>query len=224
MIGPARKNRVFSDEEKKITAYHEAGHAIVGHYSGSRDEVHKISIISRGRAAGYTMKLPIEDNRMESKSDFLNDLAMLLGGRVAEDVIFGDITTGASDDLKKATAIATNMVKRFGMIPELGPRTYGKNHEMVFLGRDMQEDKDYSDETAPKIDEVVQRLVAEGQEKARSVFNEHRDEVDKIVKILLEKESIEKEEFEAIVGKSSDKTSTVSNDKNDKDADVSGNS
>lgn len=200
MIGPARRSRVISDKEKKVTAYHEAGHAIVGHYAGARDEVHKISIISRGRAAGYTMKLPVDDNRMESKQDFYNDMAMMLGGRVAEDIVIGDVTTGASDDLKRATAMAMAMVKRYGMDDDLGPRTYGKATEQVFLGRDMQEQRDYSDKTAAKIDEVVQKLVSDAQDRAREIFNQHREEVDKIVKVLLEKETIEKEEFEAIVG------------------------
>ena len=200
MIGPARKSRVITKKEKRVTAYHEAGHAIVGHYAGARDEVHKISIISRGRAAGYTMKLPVDDNRMESKQDFYNDLAMMLGGRVAEEIVIGDVTTGASDDLKRATALANAMVKRYGMDDELGPRTYGKASEQVFLGRDMQETRDYSDETAAKIDQVVQKLVADAQDRARDIFNEHRKEVDKIVDVLLEKETIEKEEFEAIVG------------------------
>jgi len=199
MIGPARRSRVITDEEKRVTAYHEAGHAIVGHYAGVRDEVHKISIISRGRAAGYTMKLPIDDNRMESKQDFYNDMAMMLGGRVAEAIVIGDVTTGASDDLKRATELANAMVKRYGMDDDLGPRTYGKATEQVFLGRDMQEHRDYSDKTAYKIDETVQKLVADAQDRARALFIQHREEVDKIVKVLLDKETIEKEEFEAIV-------------------------
>ncbi len=201
MIGPARRNRVISEKEKKVTAYHEAGHAIVGHYLGSRDEVHKISIISRGRAAGYTWKLPHDDNRMESKQDFVSDLAMMLGGRIAEDIVIGDITTGASDDLKKATQLASAMVKRYGMHDDLGPRTYGKAHEQVFLGRNIQEERDYSEATAAKIDNAVQKLVADAQDTARKVFNEHRPEVEEIVKKLLENEAIEKEEFAAIVGK-----------------------
>ncbi len=201
MIGPARRNRVMTEQEKKITAYHETGHAIVGHYAGSRDEIHKISIISRGHAAGYTMKLPQDDTRMESKSDFLADLAMMLGGRVAEEEMFGDVTTGASDDLRKATAVAKAMVKRYGMHSELGPRTYGKNEEHVFLGRELHEERDYSEETASKIDEAVRMLVVEAQEKARALFRQHKDEVEKVSKVLLEKETIEKEEFEEIVGK-----------------------
>lgn len=199
MIGPARRNRVISDAEKRITAYHEAGHAIVGHFAGVRDEVHKISIISRGRAAGYTMKLPVDDNRMESKQDFHNDLAMMLGGRVAEELVIGDVTTGASDDLKRATELANAMVKRYGMDDELGPRTYGKATEQVFLGRDMQEQRDYSEETAARIDEAVRKLVADGQDRARDLFQAHRKEVDAIVAVLLEKETIEKEDFEEIV-------------------------
>ncbi len=201
MIGPARRNRVITDKEKKVTAYHEAGHAIVGHYLGVQDEVHKISIISRGRAAGYTWKLPTDDNRMESKKDFISDLAMMLGGRVAEEVVIGDITTGASDDLKRATALASAMVKKFGMHNELGPRTYGKDHEQVFLGKSMQEERDYSEATAAKIDEAVKVLVSQAQDTAREVFNKHRDEVEKIVASLMKNESIEKEEFQQIVGK-----------------------
>ena len=204
MMGPARKSRIVSDREKKITAYHEAGHAIVGHYSGSKDEVHKISIISRGQAAGYTWKLPTDEQRMQNVSDFKSEMAMLLGGRVAEDIVTGDVTTGAASDLKRATAIATAMVKRFGMVKELGPRTYGKNTEQVFLGRDIHEEKDYADTTAAKIDEVVRQLVNEAESEARRIFNEHRNEVEKIVKVLLEKETIEKEEFEEILGISKD--------------------
>jgi cell division protease FtsH len=201
MIGPARKNRVISEKEKRITAYHEAGHAIVGHFVGSSDEVHKISIISRGRAAGYTMKLPQDDSRMESRNDFLADIAMMLGGRVAEAEVFGDVTTGASDDLKKATAVAKAMVKKYGMVDALGPRTYGRGEEMVFLGRDMAEERDYADATAQKIDEAIRQLVVDGQETARQAFRAHREAVEKVVQVLLEKESIEKEEFEGIVGK-----------------------
>ena len=216
MIGPARKSRVISDKEKQITAYHEAGHAIVGHYLGTRDEIHKISIISRGRAAGYTMKLPQDDNRMQSRSDFINDMAMMLGGRVAEDVVFKDVTTGASDDLMRATDVAKAMVKRYGMIDGLGPRTYGKPQEMVFLGREMHEKVDYSEATAEKIDEAIRILVSEAQETATRIFNERREEVDKIVGVLLEKETIEKEEFEDIVGQGPAQAAKAEREANEK--------
>ncbi|OGL71062.1 cell division protein FtsH [Candidatus Uhrbacteria bacterium RIFCSPHIGHO2_02_FULL_53_13] len=200
LIGPARKNRLVSDKEKKITAYHEAGHAVVGHFLGSNDDVHKISIIARGRAGGYTLKLPREDNRMQSRSDFVSDMAMMLGGRVAEDVVFSDITTGASDDLQKATGLAKAMVKRFGMVDELGPRTYGKPDEMVFLGRELHERMDYSDATAERIDEAVRRLVKTAEATARRIFIERRKEVEKVVEVLLKEETIEKERFEELVG------------------------
>jgi cell division protease FtsH len=205
LIGPARKNRMITDKEKKITAYHEAGHAIVGHCLDTNDDVHKISIIARGRAGGYTLKLPKEDNRMRSRSDFVNDMAMMLGGRVAEDIVFGDVTTGASDDLQKATGLAKAMVKRYGMVEGLGPRTYGKPEEMIFLGREMHERRDYSDATAEKIDEAVRRLIIEAEATARKIFGEQREKVDKIVDILLEQETIEKEEFDKIMGDSGNK-------------------
>ena len=200
LIGPARRNRMITDREKKITAYHEAGHAIVGHFLGSTDDVHKISIIARGQAGGYTLKLPKEDNRMRSRSDFINDMAMMLGGRVAEDIVFGDVTTGASDDLQKATGLAKAMVKRYGMIEGLGPRTYGKPEEMVFLGRELHERMDYSDATADRIDEAVRKLVKDAEITARRIFSEQRERVEKVVAVLLQEETIEKERFEELVG------------------------
>ncbi len=200
MLGPERKTAVVHEDERLITAYHEAGHALVGHVLPHADEVHKISIISRGMAAGYTMSLPAEDKRMNFRREYIDRMAMMLGGYAAEKEIFGDITTGASNDLQKTTQTAKRLVTRFGMSDLLGPRTYGEQEEMIFLGREIHEQRDYSEETATKIDAEIYRLVTDALETARKIIREHRDRLDLVVKHLLEKEIIEKEEFEKIVG------------------------
>lgn len=200
MLGPERKSHILSLDERKITAYHEAGHAIVGHMLPHCDEVHKVSIISRGRAAGYTMSLPSEDKKMHFRQEYIEDLAMMLGGYAAEREIFGDMTTGASNDLQRATSIAKQLVTQYGMSEELGPRTYGAHEEMVFLGRDIHENRDYSDDTAQKIDKEVSKLLDNALKTAVSIVHSSREKIDKVVAVLLEKEAIEKEEFEALVG------------------------
>src|SRR3989344_3881129 len=159
ILGPERKRSVMSEKEKKITAYHEAGHALVAHTLPNADPVHKVSIISRGRAGGYTLKLPTEDKRYHSKSEFIDDLAVLLAGHVSEKTIFGEITTGASNDLKKATSLARQLITQFGMSEEMGPRTYGEKEEMIFLGREIHERRDYSEKTADAIDKAIFRLI-----------------------------------------------------------------
>lgn len=200
MLGPERKSNIFSDDERKITAFHEAGHAVVGHVLPHTDEVHKVSIISRGRAAGYTMSLPDEDKKMHFRHDYIDELAMILGGYAAEHEIFGDITTGASNDLQKATNIAKQLVTRFGMSDELGPRTYGEREEMIFLGKEIHESRDYSEKTAENIDKEVRRLLDDALTTAKKVVHEHRSKIDKVVEVLLEKETIEKARFIEIIG------------------------
>ncbi|MCB9803148.1 ATP-dependent metallopeptidase FtsH/Yme1/Tma family protein [Candidatus Nomurabacteria bacterium] len=199
MLGPERKSHVLSEKEKKVTAYHEAGHAIVAHYLEHADPVHKISIISRGRAAGYTINLPSEDKKMTSYSDFIDDMAVLLGGRMAEQIFFKEVTTGASNDLERATAIARSLITQFGMNKKLGFRTFGKKEEMVFLGKEIHERRDYSEKTAEEIDQEISEYIQKASQTAEKVITEHREQMEMIVKTLVEKETIEKEEFEKLV-------------------------
>lgn len=199
ILGPERKSRVISDKEKKITAYHEAGHALVGHILPNTDPVHKISIIPRGRAGGYTMSLPSEDKYFHSRSEFIDELAMMLGGYAAEEIFFGDITTGPSNDLQRATKTARSIVTRYGMSDKLGPRTYGKKEELIFLGKEVAEEKDYSEETAKAIDDEISALVEEALKTAKKLITDKKDVMEKIVARLLEKETLEKEAFEELV-------------------------
>lgn len=201
MLGPERKSSILSDDERKITAYHEAGHAVVGHLLPHCDEVHKVSIISRGRAAGYTMSLPSEDKKMHFRQEFIDEMAMMLGGYAAEKEIFGDITTGASNDLEKATGVARKLITRFGMNEKMGPRTYGQREDLIFLGKDIRENRNYSEEAAKAIDTEIQSYVTTALETAKDIVRTHRDKIDAVVKVLMEKEIIEKEEFEEILGK-----------------------
>ncbi|MFH0969386.1 MAG: ATP-dependent zinc metalloprotease FtsH [Patescibacteria group bacterium] len=198
MLGPERKSRVIREEEKKIIAYHEAGHALVASSLPNTDPVQKVSIISRGQAGGYTLAVPTEDKRLYSKAYFVDELAVLLGGYVSEEINFGDVTTGASNDLERATHMARNLVTRYGM-SELGPRTFGKKEELVFLGKELGEEKDYSEDTAREIDKEVFRFINEAQNTAEKVIKEKKETLEKIVKVLLEKETIEKEEFEGLI-------------------------
>jgi cell division protease FtsH len=200
MLGPERKSHILSKEERVLTAYHEAGHAIVGHLLPHCDDVHKISIISRGRAAGYTMSIPQEDRKMHSRQEFLDDLAMTLGGYVTEKEIFGDLTTGASNDLQKATHLARQLVTQYGMSDLLGPRTYGEREDMIFLGKQIHENRDYSEKVAESIDAEINRILHAALETATRIVREQRKAMDEIVNVLLEKETIEKEEFEKLVG------------------------
>ncbi|MDG1949563.1 MAG: ATP-dependent zinc metalloprotease FtsH [bacterium] len=201
LLGPERKSFVMNKEEKKITAYHEAGHALVAHMLPNCDPVHKISIISRGSAAGYTMKLPSEDRRMHKRAHFIDDMGMMLGGYVAEKETFGDLTTGASDDLRRCTALARELVTRYGM-SDLGPRVFGGGQEMVFLGKGIQEQRNYSEKTAELIDEEVAKLVDGALESARDIIRKNKPQLDMIAKTLLEQETIEKEEFENLFSSS----------------------
>ncbi len=199
MLGPERKSKVMSEGDKKLVAYHEAGHAIVAHFSKHADPVHKVSIISRGSAGGYTMNVPGEDQRFPRRAQFIDDMAVCLGGYVAEQETFGDLTTGASSDLKKATRIARDIVTRYGM-SELGPQVFGESEEMVFLGRDLHETRNYSENTAQRIDEAVSKLVHGAMETARGIITSKKVELDKIANALLVKETLEKEAFEELLG------------------------
>ncbi|HTK04532.1 MAG TPA: ATP-dependent zinc metalloprotease FtsH [Candidatus Eisenbacteria bacterium] len=202
LLGPERKSHILSEDERRVTAYHEAGHALVSHLLPNADPVHKVSIISRGTAAGYTLKLPAEDKRMHRRAEFVDDLAVSLGGYVAEMEIFGreNMTTGASSDLRQATRLARRLITDYGMSEKLGPRTYGEKEEMVFLGREIHHERDYSEKVAEQIDHEITSLLTEAMETARSVIRTHREKMEKIVATLLEKETIEKEAFEAVMG------------------------
>ena len=202
LLGPERKNRVISDQEKKMTAYHEAGHAIAGHFLPHSDPVRKVSIISRGQAGGYTLKMPSEEKHYHTLAQFKDELAMMLGGYVVEKMIFGDhmVSTGPSNDLKHATRVARDMVTRYGMSELLGPRTFGKHEELIFLGREIHEERDYSEKTAQEIDHAIRTLVGEAEKRARQVVDDHRDKLEKMVTVLLEKETIEQDEIKDILG------------------------
>lgn len=196
LLGPERKSRILSAREKEIAAYHESGHALVAKILPYCDPVHKVSIISRGMALGYTWNLPVEDRHIHSKTKFEQDLASILGGRAAEKLIFSELTTGAENDLRKATKIARKMIKEFGMSEKLGPVTFGQKEELVFLGRELGEQKDYSEKTAAEIDEEVARIVRVAEEKARKILEEKRDLLDKIAKRLVKEETIESKNFD----------------------------
>jgi len=200
MIGPERKSRVINDREKKITAYHEAGHALVSHFLPGTDPVHKVSIIARGTAGGYTLQAPTEDRHLHAKSEFLAEIAVLLGGHITEKEIFGEVTTGATSDLRRATALARRLVTDYGMSENLGPRTYGEKEEMIFLGREIHEQRDYSEKIAEKIDGEIAEFIKRGEETARRLISEKKEQLELIVSTLLEKETIEKDEFEALLG------------------------
>jgi cell division protease FtsH len=198
ILGPERRSRIINKEEKKIVAYHEGGHALVGTSLPHADPVHKVSIISRGHAGGYTLAVPDEDKSLHSYKYFVDELAVFLGGFASEKLVFGDITTGPSNDLERATGMARNMVTRYGM-SRLGARTFGKKEELIFLGREMHEERNYSEKTAQDIDAEVTRLIDEAFTLATTILTEKRTTLDAIATALLEKETLEKAEFESIV-------------------------
>jgi len=198
MLGPEKKSRLLSEKEKSITAYHEAGHAIVGKLVPNGDPIHKISIVSHGMALGYTWSLPIEDIHLYSKSKFEDEIAQLLAGREAEKVIFGETTTGAENDLQKATKIARDMVKVFGMSDKIGPLTLGEREELVFLGRELGEHKGYSEKTASEIDEQIRYFIELNQKKANLIIVKHKKLLQKIAEKLLKEETIEGVEFDKL--------------------------
>ena len=205
IAGPEKKTRVMSEKERLITAYHEMGHAIVGHLLPNCDPVHKISLISRGQALGYTISLPTEDKFLTTRAELTDTMAMTLGGRAAEEIVFGEITTGASNDLEKVTETAKQMVMRFGMSERLGPRVFGHDRGQPFLGREFSAEPDYSDEIAREIDDEIRRIVESAHQTAKGLLNEHREDLDRISKLLLERETIDAEQFAALLaGKSAE--------------------
>lgn len=196
LLGPERKNKLLSKHEKETTAYHEAGHAIVSHILPHGDPVHKVSIISRGMALGYTWSMPERDKFIHSKEQFMDEIAGMLGGRVAEQLIFKEVTTGASNDLQRVSALARKMVTKFGMSERLGPIVFGSESEAVFLGRQIHEGRNYSDVVAGIIDEEVRRIVEEGEMKATKVLKDHMKELKAVTAKLMEVETLNQEEFE----------------------------
>jgi len=201
LLGPERKSHILSTKEKEITAYHEAGHALVAASLPNTDPIQKISIISRGQAAGYTLKLPIEDKHLHSRSEFIDELAVLLGGHVAEKIVFNELTTGASNDLERATELSHKLVTKYGMSEKLGPRTFGGREEMIFLGREMATTKDYSEETAAKIDKEVFAFINTAFQTAKKILTKKRKKLDQIANVLIEKETIERKGFEILMKK-----------------------
>jgi len=195
IAGPEKKSRLLSDKERVVTAYHEMGHAIVGHFLPNADPVHKISIVSRGQALGYTISMPAEDKFLITKAQLEDTMAMTLGGRAAEELVFTEITTGAANDLEKVTATAKQMTMRFGMSEKLGPRVLGHAHGAPFLGRDMHSEPDYSDEIARQIDLEIRRIIEEAYQCAKDILSEHRADLENVTQVLLRRETIEREEF-----------------------------
>jgi cell division protease FtsH len=200
VMGPERKRRILSEKDKEVFAYHEAGHAVVARFLPHADPVHKVSIVGRGLAGGYTMTLPSEDRYVTTKSELLDDLAHLLGGRAAEELALSEISTGAQNDLERATKLARKMVMEWGMSEKLGPLTFGRQHEdMVFLGRDIARDRNYSEEVAAAIDKEVKELVEGAHRRARRILEQHRDKLDLVVEALLEHETLDREAFERVI-------------------------
>ncbi len=195
IAGPEKKTRLLSDKERVVTAYHEMGHAIVGHFLPNADPVHKISIVSRGQALGYTISMPAEDKFLTTRAQLEDTMAMTLGGRAAEEIVFAEITTGAANDLEKVTATAKQMTMRFGMSEKLGPRVLGHSQGAPFLGRDMHSEPDYSDDIARQIDVEIRRMIEDAYQRAKDILSEHRHDLENITQILLRRETIERDEF-----------------------------
>lgn len=199
IMGPERRSRVISDKEKRLTAYHEGGHTLVGMLLDNTDPVHKVTIIPRGRAGGYTLSLPKEDRYYATRSEMLDELKVLLGGRVAEALVLKEISSGASNDLQRATSLARQMICEYGMSPELGPMTFGHRQDQVFLGRDIGRDKDYSEEVAAKIDKEIRKFIDEVYQKTESLLNENMDKLHLIADALIERETLEGEEIDQLM-------------------------
>lgn len=199
LLGPERKSKVMSEHEKKITAYHEAGHAVVAHYTPNADPVQKVSIISRGRAGGFTLNTPSEDRNYRTFNEFMADLSVMMAGQLAEKITFNEVSTGASNDLQRATRLARAIVTRYGM-SNLGPRTFGEHEEMIFLGREIHERRDYSEKAAQQIDEEIDRILLTSKKSAENMLQKHKTHLEKVAQELLAKETLEKEAFEALVG------------------------
>jgi cell division protease FtsH len=199
IAGPEKKARLLSEKEQRITAYHEMGHALVGHFLENTNPIHKITIVSRGQALGLTISLPTEDRYMQTKQALLEEIAMTLGGRAAEELVFNEVTTGAANDLQKITSTAKSMVMRFGMSEKLGPRVLGHDRDMPFLGREMSNEPDYSEEVAREIDDEVRRIIEDGHDLALTVLREHMDDLHRLSQILIERETIDKDQFERLL-------------------------
>lgn len=204
LLGPERKSHILSKKEKEIAAYHEAGHALVSAFMPETEPVRKISIIARGMAAGYTLQVPSEERKMRTKTGFISEIATLLGGCTAEKIKFGEMTTGASNDLSRASELARKLVKEYGM-SSLGPISFGEKEEMIFLGREISEQRNYSEKIAERIDEEVNMIMKGAQKQAQIVLLKHRNLLDKVAKDLIQKEIIEREEFEKLIGKKNNK-------------------
>jgi cell division protease FtsH len=199
IAGPEKKARLLSEHERKITAYHEMGHALVGHFLEHTDPVHKITIVSRGQALGLTISLPTEDRYLTTKTALMHQMAMTLGGRAAEEIVFHEVTTGAANDLEKVTATSKSMIMRFGMSEKLGPRVLGHSNDMPFLGRDYGAQADYSEEIAREIDDEIRRVIEESHELALTTLREHMDDLHKISLVLIERETIDRDQFERLL-------------------------
>jgi cell division protease FtsH len=197
MAGPERKTKIMDDAEKRLIAYHEGGHALVAHVLPGTDEVHKITVIPRGRALGYTLTLPEQDKFLATREEMRDELAMLLGGRVAEEIVAGDVTTGAANDIERATKIARQMVTEYGMSDLIGPRTLGQKQGDVFLGRDWHSTPDYSDAVALEIDQEVRRLIDEAHDVALDILTQNRDQLEALADLLMERETLDREEVVA---------------------------
>jgi cell division protease FtsH len=223
IAGPEKKSRGMGEKERLITAYHELGHAIVGHLLPNCDPVHKVSIISRGQALGYTISLPTEDKFLTTRAELADTMAMTLGGRAAEEIVFNEITTGASNDLEKVTQTAKQMVMRYGMSERLGPRVFGHDRGQPFLGREFSSEPDYSDEIAREIDDEIRRVVEEAHQTAKDILNERRDDLESVTKILLERETIDAKEFIALLdGASEEEVFGAAADEDGSDASTEG--
>ena len=199
IAGPEKKARLLSEHERKITAYHEMGHALVGHFLEHTDPVHKITIVSRGQALGLTISLPTEDRYLTTKTSLMHQMAMTLGGRAAEEIVFHEVTTGAANDLEKVTSTSKQMIMSFGMSEKLGPRVLGRSNDMPFLGRDYGAQADYSEEIAREIDDEIRRVIEESHELALTTLREHMDDLHKISQILIERETIDRDQFERLL-------------------------
>jgi cell division protease FtsH len=198
-MGAERKSLVLSDEEKRTTAYHEAGHAICNLYCPEADPLHKVTIIPRGRALGVTFSLPGEDKHSHTKGYILDKICIMMGGRVAEEMVFDTQTTGAANDIKHATDLIRKVICDFGMSDELGPLSYGKKEEQIFLGREIASHRDYSDKTAEEIDRLMKKMVEEQLNRARKIITDHRDEIEKLANALLEHEMLDLEEIKKVI-------------------------
>jgi cell division protease FtsH len=200
MAGPERKSRIITDEEKQVVAYHEAGHALAAAKTPEADKVRKVTIIPRGMAGGYTMILPEEDRYLANRTKFEAELVTMLGGRAAEESVFNRVTTGASNDLERATELARKMVMEYGMSDDLGPMTFGEREEMVFLGRSISEHRNYSETVARKIDAEVRGLISRAHERALELMSSHRDLLEEMANQLMEKETLNEADVDALIG------------------------